>query len=88
MIYKDILTEVEKKIKANQRLTITILTMHFPQISVQNGVIAWLASQMASFYDENIEQLVTHYDKRFNNCGNYAKNNLNILLDSEIIVFF
>jgi hypothetical protein len=40
---------------------------------VKEAVNKWFASQAASFYYAEIQQLMPRYDKCFNNGGNYVK---------------
>jgi hypothetical protein len=37
------------------------------------AVRKWLTLQVATFYEEGIQKLVTHYDKCLNNGGEYVK---------------
>jgi histone-lysine N-methyltransferase SETMAR len=40
---------------------------------VKRAVQKWLSSQVATFYDEGIQKLVSRYDKCLNNDGNYVE---------------
>jgi hypothetical protein len=40
---------------------------------VKEDVNTWFASQVASFYDAEIQKLVSCYDKCLNNDGNYVE---------------
>jgi histone-lysine N-methyltransferase SETMAR len=40
---------------------------------VKRAVQKWLSSQAATFYDEEIQKLVSRYDKCLNNGGNYVE---------------
>jgi histone-lysine N-methyltransferase SETMAR len=40
---------------------------------VKRAVQKWLSSQVATFYDEGIQKLVSCYDKCLNNGGNYVE---------------
>ena len=79
----DLVSAVEKKIRENRRLTITPLSLHFPQISrsllhkivpeVKEAVTTCFASQAASFCDEGVQKLVQRHDKCLKNGGNYVE---------------
>lgn len=40
---------------------------------LENGVLQWLSSLIASFYEKGLEKLIFRYDKRLNNGGNYVE---------------
>lgn len=55
---------------------------------LKNPFNTWLQSQVASFYDEEIQKLVPRYDKFLNNSGNYVqKYNSTYVLYSNKIYF-
>jgi len=80
---EDLVRAFEEKMRENRRLTITPLSLHFPQISrsllhkivseVKEAVTTCFASQAASFYDEGIQKLVQRHDRCLNNGGNYVE---------------
>ena len=80
---EDLVRAFEEKMRENRRLTITPLSLHFPQISrsllhkivseVKEAVTTCFASQAASFYDEGIQKLLQRYDKCLNNGGNHVE---------------
>jgi hypothetical protein len=45
----------------------------FHDDEVKEAINKWFASQVASFYDVRIQNLVPRYDKCVNNGGNYVK---------------
>jgi hypothetical protein len=41
--------------------------------NVEDAVQKWLTSQVAAFYEEGIQKLVSRYDKCLNNGGDYVE---------------
>jgi len=79
LVNDDLVHKFNERVRNDTRFTISDLSLHFPQISrtllcdLKDAVQKWLTSQAAAFYEEDIQKLVSRYDKCLNNSGEYVE---------------
>ena len=79
LVNDNLVRKVNKRVCDDRRITISDLSLHFPQISrtllfdIVSSHLDYQKAQAGAFYEEDIQKLVPRYDKCLNNGGEYVE---------------